>query len=155
MPFIPSRLFMQPIAVKDSFLVITFPFHFSIFLGIVEIVLVLICMRYLLLDVMSLSNKRKVLLQPAWTAHNKMFPIRDCHKNVICVNENKRMNARQQDLITRHYLPTYLFANNFAITWDNFQEEGLCFPPASSTFFTSLILTYSRFLLYQVIHLFI
>jgi hypothetical protein len=30
-------------------------------------------MRYLLLDVMSPSNKRKVLLQPAWTAHNKML----------------------------------------------------------------------------------
>jgi hypothetical protein len=69
----------------------------------------------LLLDVMSPSNKRKVLLQPAWTAHNKMFPISECHKNVICVNENKRMNVRQQDLITRHYLPIYLFANNFAI----------------------------------------
>lgn len=65
MPFIPTRLLMQPISVKGSFLVFTFPSHFSIFLGIVEIVLVLICARYLLLDVMSPSTKRKVLLQPA------------------------------------------------------------------------------------------
>lgn len=65
MPFIPTRLLMQPISVKDSFLIITFPSHFSIFLGIVEIVLVLICARYLLLDVLSPSTKRKDLLQQA------------------------------------------------------------------------------------------
>jgi hypothetical protein len=45
------------------------------------------------------------------------------------------MNVRQQDLITRHYLPTYLFANNFAITWDNFQEEGVMFSPSQSHIF--------------------